>query len=68
MQQVQDSIGGKLHDMTLEVVLIKLLQLGLALVILAKITLFKSNSCVDLVNCHRKVILDTLNLSDCHGK
>lgn len=48
--------------MTVEIVLVELLQLGLTLIVLAEITFLKSNSCVDLVHCHRKVILDTLDL------
>lgn len=62
MQLVQDPIGGEFHDMTIEIVLIELLQLSLTLVVLAEITFLKSNSCVNLIHCHRKVILDTLDL------
>lgn len=50
MQLVKDPIGSKLHDMTVEIVLVELLQLGLALVVLAEITFLKSNSCVNLIH------------------
>ena len=50
MQLVEDPIGSKLHDMTVEIVLVELLQLGLTLVVLAEITFLKSNSCVNLIH------------------
>lgn len=39
MKQVQDAVSCELHDVTGDVVLVQLLQLGLALIVFSQITL-----------------------------
>lgn len=62
MKEVQDAVGCKFHYVPMQVVLVKLLELGLALVVFTEIALFKSDSRVNLVDRNRKLALDTLNL------
>lgn len=62
MKEVQDAVGCKFHYVPLQVVLVELLKLGLALVVLTEIALFKCDSRVNLIDRNRKLALDTLNL------
>jgi hypothetical protein len=62
MEEVQDAVGCKFHYVPLQIVLVELLELGLALVVLTEIALFKCDSRVNLVDRDRELTLDTLNL------